>query len=318
MKLTGKNILVTGGTGFIGSHLVERLTEEGARIICSYQDLDQRSYFFTKNLDQKVILINLDVCDFNKLFNIVTKHQIDYIFHLAAQPIVETAFYNPKETLYTNIIGTINVLESVRLFSKIKGAIIASSDKAYGKLTAKKYQENHALKGTHPYEVSKSSADLISYAYYKTYNLPIAITRFGNIYGEGDLNFSRIIPGIMKSIINKEKLELRSNGRPIRDYLYVKDVVDGYILIAENISKFKGEAFNFGSKDTYSVLKLIQLVNQILDKNINYSILDTAHNEIDYQSLDYSKATKKLGWKPKNNLELTIQNIFEWYNILKI
>src|SRR3989344_405080 len=201
-NFSGKNILVTGGTGFIGSHLIEELVKQKASIISTFQTLNPFSYFFTQKLESKVCLVN-------------------YIFHLAAQPLVEVAFHNPKRTLYSNIMGTINICESARLFPKIKGLIVASSDKAYGKLNKEKYIETDGLKGDHPYEASKSSADLIAYSYFKTYQLPIVISRFGNIYGEGDLNFSRLIPGIMKSLITGEVFEIRSNGLYVRDFLNV-------------------------------------------------------------------------------------------------
>lgn len=313
MEIKNKNILITGGTGFVGSHLVERLIEEEANIITTFLTINPQSYFFTQRLDKKVKMINIDVCDFDKVFDIVTKFNIDYIFHLAAQPLVEVAYYNPRRTLYSNILGTINVLESARLFPKIKGIIIASSDKAYGKLSKDKYKEEDPLRGDHPYEVSKSSADLITYSYYKTYGLPVIITRFGNIYGEGDLNFSRIIPGIMKAIIKDEVLEIRSDGDYVRDYLYVKDVVDGYLLLLKKIKKIKGEAFNFGSNETLSVIQLINLIDKILKKKIKYRILNVAKNEIHYQSLDYSKIREKLNWWPKYSLSSVMFKIYNWY-----
>ena len=311
-NISGKNIFITGGTGFVGSHLVEELLNHKANIVTTFLTFNSLSYFFQKKLDDKVKMVNVDVCDFDKVFEIITKFNIDYIFHLAAQPLVEVAFYNPRRTLYTNINGTMNILESVRLYPKIKGVIVASSDKAYGKLDNGKYKENYPLKGDHPYEVSKSSADLIAYSYYKTYNLPVVITRFGNIYGEGDLNFSRIIPGIMKSLIKNELLEIRSDGKYVRDYLYVKDVVDGYLLLLNNIEKIKGEAFNFGSDETLSVLDLIKIIEKYLNKKINYKILNLAKNEIFYQSLDYSKI-KKLGWQPKIKINNVVKKIYKWY-----
>lgn len=321
MEVKNANILVTGGTGFIGSHLVEQLVKWQANVIVVDQFVHPKSYFFFKNLKQKCVLIYADVCDFDQIFHQITKYQIDYIFHLAAQPLVETAYCNPKMTLETNILGTINVLESARLFPKVKGVVIASSDKAYGKLAAKtargiktKYLETDPLCGDHPYEVSKSSADLIAQAYFKTYNLPVVITRFGNVYAEGDLNFDRLIPGIMEAIINKKTLEIRSNGKYKRDYLYVKDVVKGYLLLLQHIDKVKGQAFNFGSKDNYSVIDLITLIEKILKKKVSYKILNTAKNEIPYQSLDYLKAVKILKWQPKNKLAAVINKVYQWYN----
>lgn len=315
-KLSNKNILITGGTGFVGSHLVEELVNQGAFVVTTFQTLNPRSYFTTKKLNKKVIMVNADICDFEKIFDIITKFEIEYIFHVAAQPLVNVAYYNPRRTLYSNILGTINVLEAARLYTKIKGVIVASSDKAYGKHNKEKYVENDILKGDHPYEVSKSAADLIAYSYFKTYGVPVVTSRFGNIYGEGDLNFSRIIPGIMKSILNNEILEIRSNGKYIRDYLYVKDVVKGYIIIAENIDKIKGEAFNFGSRDTLSVLELIRLTEKILKTKIKYKILNTAKNEIPYQSLNYSKIRKSLDWTPKYSVNTIIKHTFDWYEQL--
>lgn len=313
MEIKYKNILVTGGTGFVGAHLVEELIKTKANVITTFLTINPKSYFFTQKLDKKAKMVNVDVCDFDKVFEVVTKFNIDYVFHLGAQPLVEIAYYNPKRTLYTNILGTVNVLESARLFPKIKGVIVASSDKAYGKSNKNKYKEEDPLKGDHPYEVSKSSADLIAYSYYKTYGLPIVITRCGNIYGEGDLNFSRIIPGIMKAIINNEILEIRSDGKYVRDYLYVKDVVDGYLLLLKNIKKVKGEVFNFGSDETLSVIQLINLVEEILKKKIKYKVLNIARNEILYQSLDYSKIKKRLGWQTRHTLKSSLFKIFNWY-----
>jgi len=313
VNFKNKNILVTGGTGFVGSHLIEELINHKANVITTFESLEPRSYFFTGGLNEKTTMINCDVCDFDRVFDIVTKYNVSHIFHLAAQPLVEIAYYNPRRTLESNILGTINVLESARLFPRVKGILIASSDKAYGELNKNKYIETDALKGDHPYEVSKSSADLVAYSYYKTYDVPVVITRFGNVYGEGDLYFSRIIPGILESVIKKQTLKVRSDGKYVRDYLYVKDVVSGYLLLAKNIFKVKGEAFNFGSKESLSVLGLIKLVEKILSKKIKYKILNTAKNEIIYQSLDFKKI-QKLGWSPNYSLSSTIDKTYKWYN----
>ncbi len=312
-NLKGKKVLVTGGTGFVGSHLVKALIEEGSNVVTTFLQLDPHSYFMTEGLDKNTVMERIDLVDFDRVFDLVTKHEIEYIFHLAAQPLVDVAYYNPRRTLESNINGTINILESARLYPKVKGILVASSDKAYGKHGEIKYKEADALKGDHPYEVSKSAADLICTSYAKTYDLPVVVTRFGNIYGEGDLNFSRIIPGIMRSLNTKETLELRSDGTFVRDYLYVKDVVAGYILLAENIERAKGKAYNFGSDDTLSVLELIDTIEKSLKTKIPYKIMGTAKNEIPYQSLDYSKIMKELEWAPNFNVKKVCSKIFGWY-----
>lgn len=309
-----KNILVTGGTGFVGSHLIEELLKQKANIITTFLTNSPYSYFSLNKFQNKVLMRRLDVCDFEKMFDVITKYNVEYVFHLAAQSLVDVAYYNPRQTLYPNILGTINILESARLYPNIKGVIIASSDKAYGKLSKTKYTEDDPLCGDHPYEVSKSATDLIAKSYYKTYAVPAVITRFGNIYGEGDLNFSRIIPGILKSIAQKETFEIRSDGKSIRDYLYVKDVIDGYVLLMKNIEKVKGEAFNFGSLDSYSVIDLIRIIEKALNVKIKHKILNCAKNEIPYQSLDYTKANKKLVWKPKHRFSKQINRIYKWYS----
>lgn len=308
----GKNVLVTGGTGFVGSHLVEELLNKGANVITTFEYTDPSSYFMVKGFDKRVTMAKVDVAKYDEVFDLVTKFEVEYIFHLAAQAIVTTAYANPRKTLESNIMGTTNILESARFYSKVKAIVVASSDKAYGKLTSGQYLETDPVRGDHPYDVSKSATDLISNMYFKTYQVPVVITRFGNIYGEGDNNFSRIIPGIMKVLIRNETLELRSDGKAIRDYLYVKDVAKGYLMLAEKIDEIKGEAFNFGSNDTLSVIDLIKEIEKALKVKVSYKILNIAKNEIPYQSLNYEKI-KKLGWKNNENIKTTSKGIYDWY-----
>src|SRR3989344_7731387 len=212
-----KNILITGGTGLVGSHLIEALLPYKPQIIVPIRSLDPKSYFSSLNLDRQVIQIHADLTNYRRLQEIMINYHINYVIHLAAQALVSSAFYSPRQTLNTNIMGTVNILEAARHSPYVKGMIIASSDKAYGKLN-RPYKETDSLQGDHPYEVSKSSADLIAQSYFKTYQLPVVITRFGNIYGPGDLNFNRIIPGIIKSLLTGEKLLIRSDGTFVRDY----------------------------------------------------------------------------------------------------
>jgi CDP-glucose 4,6-dehydratase len=312
MEIKGKKILVTGGAGFIGSHLAKKLVDLKAEVFVIDIRIDPKSYFARNQLGKKCKFSFVDIRDKKALQALFTKNKIDYVFHLAAEPIVERAYDNPYSTFETNIMGTVNILEEIRKNKNIKGIIVASSDKAYGKLNKKKYIETDPLRGDHPYDVSKSSMDLICQTYVKTYGAPVVITRFGNVYGEGDINFSRIIPGICEAIIKNTILKIRSDGAYTRDYLYVKDVVGGYIFLLKNFDECKGEAFNFSSRDSFSVIDLIKKTEKILKTKIRYEILNTAKNEIPYQHLDDTKVNK-LGWLNKFNLETTLRSIQEWY-----
>jgi len=303
-----KNILITGGAGFIGSCLVNRLIEKGHNVVV----VDNLSSGKKENFNPKAKFYEMDVRD-SKISQILQNENIEAVFHLAAQPIVETAYENPFETIETNIMGTVNILEACRLKGDIKSIVVTSSDKAYGKSEKLPYIETVELKGDHPYEVSKSCADLIATAYFKTYGLPIAITRFSNVFGPGDLNFNRIIPGIFKSIIINTELLIRSDGKMIREYTYVTDIADGCIKLAENIETTKGEAFNFGSKNIFNVIQVIEKIQEILKVKVNYKILNTAKNEIPEQYLDWTKINKALGWQPEMSFEEGIKESFEWY-----
>jgi len=313
VNIKGKTILVTGGTGFIGSHLAEKLITDGAKVVIPYRSINPRSYFYTQNLNRKSILVSGDINDHERVFDIVCRYEIEYIFHLAAQAIVTTALSNPGETIQTNIWGTTNVLEAARKYPGVKGVILASSDKAYGK-SIHPYKETDPMAGTHPYEVSKSAADLIARAYIKTYQTPVVITRFGNVYGEGDLNFSRIIPAVILAIIRNDQLIIRSDGSYRRDYLYVKDVVSGYITLLNHFEKVKGEAFNFGSAENYSVVELLDLIRKTVKRNFSYQIKNSAVNEIHSQKLDSTKIEQRIGWKPKYRMVKVIPSIYRWYN----
>jgi len=307
-----KNVLVTGATGIVGGHITEKLLAQGANVCITFRSNNPRSYFNEKKIDKKVVSAVCDIKDYDRVFDIISKYEIEYIFHVAAQPIVPTAFINPRETLETNIMGTVNVLEATRDCPTVKGIVVASSDKAYGK-KCDNASETAPMAGDHPYDVSKSCADLIARTYAKTYNSPVAISRFGNIYGPGDLNFNRIIPGIMKAIILNENLEIRSDGTPVRDYVYVKDVADGYLLLMENLEKVKGEAFNFSTGYNFSVLDLIEKISKVIEKECKYKIINDQINEIPAQSLNYEKASKILRWKPNYTFDEGIKETFEWY-----
>lgn len=313
-RLAGRKILVTGGAGFIGSHLVLDLVRKGSKVFVIDNKIEKKSFFSTNNLLKKVSFHNIDIRHKKNVYNFFNQFDVDFVFHLAAEAIVQKSYQDPGRNFETNIMGTVYILEALRGSSSVKGLIAASSDKAYGK-TKKAYTETSPLKGDHPYDVSKSAMDLICQSYFKTYNLPVVVTRFGNVYGEGDLHFDRIVPGICKAIIKNETLEIRSNGKYIRDYLYVKDVVDGYFTLFRNIDKINGEAYNFSSSDNLSVVGIVNKVEKSLKRRIDYKILNIAMNEIPYQHLNDRKV-RKLGWKNKKDLESTIKSILTWYKLV--
>lgn len=304
-------VLVSGGAGFIGSHVVELLLKKNYHVIVVDTQKPNKSYFFLNNLDKKVDYQCLDITHQKDIHTLFTSQRPHYIIHLAALSTVEEAYKNPRRAFQTNIMGTVNILEACRSVSDIKRILVASSDKAYGK-TKKIYTETSPLKGDHPYDVSKSSEDLIAQTYYKTYGLPVIVTRFGNVYGEGDLHFDRIIPGICKAVITGRPLVIRSDGTYVRDYVYVKDVAFGYIFLIEKSEELKGEAFNFSSNDTRSVLELVRNAQHILKIKIPYNIFNTAINEIPYQHLDDSKI-RKLGWRSVYSLEKILPKTLHWY-----
>lgn len=311
MEMKSKRVIVTGGAGFIGSHLVSRLVSLGEDVTVIDKAIEPGSFFSVAKLDKNVHIERVDIGDRQALSRALLKYPDAFIFHLAAETIVSECYDRPWDTMQTNIMGTVNLLEAVRTSPSISGMIVASSDKAYGK-TKQTYTESSPLAGDHPYDVSKSSADLIAIAYAITYGTPVAVTRFGNVYGEGDMHLDRLIPGICEAVAKKKELVLRSDGTYIRDYVYVKDVVSGYLLLRKQFEQAKGEAFNFSSRDHYSVLQVIELAEQTLGTKIPYSIANTAKNEIPYQHLDDSKM-RKLGWKNTYSMKTILPDIYEWY-----
>jgi CDP-glucose 4,6-dehydratase len=309
-----KNILVTGANGFKGSHLVEELSSSNARIVSLVRNFSPKSYFETQNLGKKSIPIIGDLKDQRRISEIISKYEIDTIFHLAAQPIVTSALLNPLETLESNIMGTVNILESARAYPHIKRIVVVSSDKAYGPAKKLPYDETERLHGQAPYDVSKSCADLIAQMYAKVYHMPITISRCANVFGPGDLNMSRIVPGIIESIITKMPLQIRSDGKMVREYIYVSDSVNGYITLAENIDKTRGEAFNIASGNRLSVLELVNKISTILGKKVDVIIQNLARTEIPEQYLDGNKIKNLLGWEARTPLDEAVKKTFDWYS----
>lgn len=313
MALKGKKILITGGAGFFGSHLAKRCLEEKAsKVVITDLVIEPYSYYLEQSLDKNVTFEPCDIINFDHIKSVINRHNIDIVFHVAAQAIVDAAYADPLWTIQANVIGTTNILEACRLYGKVESILVTSTDKAYGKLP--RVSEKNPISGDHPYEVSKAAADLIARSYYKSYGLPVVVTRFGNVYGEGDLNLSRIIPGLMESIVREKVFDIRSNGKYIRDYVYVKDVVDATISLMNNIKKVKGEAFNVSSYENLSVVEVVKKIEGILKTKIDYKIHSKAINEIPVQSVNFNKIKNTLGWKPKNNLKSTIPGILDWYS----
>ncbi|MFH1287379.1 MAG: GDP-mannose 4,6-dehydratase, partial [bacterium] len=299
-----KKVLITGYEGFLGSNLTRTLLNCGARI----WGLDIKTYrketiLSKKELD-KIKVIKGSVANFALVSKTIKENKIEFIFHLAASALVGDCVKNPTKAFSTNIRGTWNVLESCRNNKQVEAVIIASSDKAYGSAKKLPYCEDTPLAGEHPYDVSKSCADLIAYTYYHTYGVPAAATRCGNIFGPGDFNFSRIVPEAIRCAISDEKLMIRSDGKFTRDYVYVSDIVNGYIMLAEQLKKknLEGKAFNFSDGNPITVIKLVKNIYELMEKKTNYTVLNEARYEIKNQYLNSTKARKILGWNPKNGL----------------
>jgi len=311
-----KNIFVTGASGFLGSWLIKELLSFGARITVIIRDYEAHSNFYQFGFDKKVNIVNGDLINFLLLSRIFNEYEIDTCFHLAAQPLVPTANRSPLSTFESNIRGTWNVLEAARKNPLKPKVVIASSDKAYGSSNNLPYTENQLLKGDYPYDVSKSCTDILAQSYYKTYKLPVTISRCGNFYGGGDTNWSRIVPGTFKSIIFNENPIIRSDGKLIRDYFFVKDVVSAYLALGEGMDdeSIHGEAFNFGTETPISVIDLVNnMINISGKKNLKPEILGKNHGEILEQYLSSKKAYRVLGWSPKYSLEHGLIQSFEWY-----
>ncbi len=310
-----KNILITGYEGFLGSNLSKKLVACKANVF-GLDILTKRKDSILKNDYKSINIINGDVADYNKILEIIIKNKIGIIFHLAAESLVGKAFANPRNTFSTNICGTWNILEASRISKTVKSIVVASSDKAYGSHNKLPYKEKAPLSGSHPYDVSKSCADLLTYSYFKTYGLPVCVTRCGNIFGPGDFNFSRIIPDSIKSMILNKTLIIRSDGKYTRDYIYVDDIVSGYLVLAVKMNDLKihGEAFNFSNENPISVLNLVNLILKINGKSkLSYEIKNEAEKEIKHQYLSASKAKKVLKWQPEHSLEQGLEKTIAWY-----
>lgn len=312
-----RKVLITGHEGFLGSWLAKTLLVYGADIM-GVDKVKNRPVSILKNLRHGMICIKGDIANLKLAGDAVDKHKPSVVFHLAAEAIVGEANKNPVKAFKSNIEGTWNILEASRNKRFIRAVIIASSDKAYGAHDKLPYHEDAPLKGDHPYDASKSCADLIAHTYFNTYQLPVCITRCGNIYGEGDFHFSRIVPDAVCCAITGKKLMLRSDGKYIRDYIYVADVINGYIMLAEKMVKkgIYGEAFNFSNEKPMSVLELTKKIYHAANKKLNYKILNTAKYEIKKQYLSAKKARKMINWSPQYTITDGLIRTIDWYRKL--
>jgi CDP-glucose 4,6-dehydratase len=312
---TDRPTLVTGATGFAGSWLVQRLHELDADVVCLVRDWSPQSHLVRTGLIDKVKRVRGDVCDQALIERVLGEYEVDTVFHLAAQTIVGIANRNPVSTLETNIGGTWSVLEAARRSPAVKHIVVASSDKAYGDAEGR-YGEDTPLRGRHPYDVSKSCADLIAQAYAATYQLPVTITRCGNFYGGGDLNWNRIVPGTIRSVLRGQAPVIRSDGSPVRDYFYVEDGAAAYITLVEAMAsnpEVLGQAFNFSNEAEITVLEVTRLILRLMGSSLEPDVRNHASNEIAYQALNAAKARETLGWRPMFNLEQAMGQTIEWY-----
>jgi len=313
----GRRCLVTGATGMVGSWLVKELLAEGAHVVALVLDLDPQSELVRSGDLERCAVVNGALEDFATLERAINLHETDTVFHLGAQTIVEVAHRYPLATWEANVRGTYNLLDACRTHAGlVERIVIASSDKAYGESDQLPYTEDSALAARHPYEVSKACGDLIALSYHHTYGLPVAIARCGNVFGGGDLNWSRIVPGTIRSLLRDERPVLRSDGTFRRDYVYVKDAAQAYVALADAVGRdgVAGQAFNFGNETPLSVLELVDSIKRLMNRNgVEPLIEDRAVGEIRDQWLSSAKARRQLDWAPRFDLDSGLTETIAWY-----
>lgn len=308
--------LVTGATGLLGSWLTRRLVEAGADVVALVRDWVPESELVLSEHVSRVKIVRGDVTDGALLERVMGEFEIDTVFHLAAQTIVSIANRNPLSTFETNVRGTWLLLEAARRSPRVRQVVVASSDKAYGSCPTLPYTEDTPLRGEHPYDVSKSCADLIAQSYAKTYELPVVVTRCGNFYGGGDLNWNRIVPGTIRSLHRQQAPVIRSDGKYVRDYIHVDDGAAAYMLLAERLAEQRdlaGLAFNFSTHERFNVLELVERIRARMQSPLSPIVMGQATGEIVEQSLNADFARQRLGWRPLLSLEQGLDRTIEWY-----
>lgn len=318
---SGQSVLVTGAQGFIGSWLASRLLEDGATVVVPRRDVEPQSRFVVDGVQERCVIVQADILDYEAMVRAINEHDVGSVFHLAAQTLVGTANRSPMSTFETNIRGTYTVLEACRAVGvvgdPVERIVVASSDKAYGNHEVLPYREDFALQPRYPYDVSKAATDMIARSYSITYGLPVAVTRFANIYGGGDMNFSRVVPGTAKSLLEGKRPVIRSDGAPERDYLYVEDAAEAYLAVARSLDDpaMSGRAWNAGWGAALSVTEIVDRLIGVSGTGLEPDIQGdgTPHGEIDRQFLDSTAIKDQLGWEPRRTLDEGLATTYEWY-----
>lgn len=315
---SGRNVFITGADGFIGSWLTKALVKKRANVTCLVRDIVPHGGLTLHRLENMVTIVFGSITDYELIQRILNEKGIDTCFHLAAQAIVRIANDSPLSTFDSNIKGTWVLLESCRNYKNISRIIVASSDKAYGAHEKLPYTEKFPLLPSHPYEASKACCDILVRSYAQTYDLPVAVTRCANTYGGGDMNFSRIIPDAIRSVLQNKSPVIRSDGTLIRDYIYIEDIVNAYLTLAEKLDdrKNRGQAFNFGTGIPISVLNLVKMIIDISGKSTIKPLIKgkgKLKGELDAQYLSSKKAKKMLAWSIRVSLEDGLTRTIDWY-----
>jgi CDP-glucose 4,6-dehydratase len=311
-------VLVTGAQGFIGSWLAERLLDEGARVVVPRRDFEPEARFRTDGVEERCTVVAADIQDYDAMVRVVNEHDVDAVFHLAAQTIVGIANRSPLSTFEANVRGTYVLLEACRAVgSSVTRIVVASSDKAYGSHDDLPYREDFALQPTFPYDVSKACTDMIARSFAATYGLPVAVTRLANVYGGGDLNWSRIVPDTCRALLAGKAPVIRSDGTPERDYLYVEDAVEAYLAIAASVDRdgLEGRAWNAGWGSPLSVREIVDRLVAVSGNGVEPDVQGdgTPHGEIDRQYLDSTAIEADLGWRPRVTLDDGLRRTYDWY-----
>jgi CDP-glucose 4,6-dehydratase len=314
-------VLVTGAQGFIGSWLAERLLDDGARVVVPRRDFEPDARFRADGIEERCVVVAADIQDYEAMTRVLNEHDVDTVFHLAAQTIVGTANRSPLSTFEANVRGTYVLLEACRAVGvvgdPVERIVVASSDKAYGSHDELPYREDFALQPTFPYDVSKACTDMIARSFAATYDLPVAVTRFANVYGGGDLNWSRIVPDTCRALAKGDAPVIRSDGTPERDYLYVEDAVDAYLAVADSLAdeRLRGRAWNAGWGSPLAVREIVDRLIAVSGADVTPDVrgAGTPHGEIDRQYLDSSAIEAELGWRPRVELDDGLRRTHDWY-----